>query len=263
MGRRSHQTCLCLIRPPHQDLRVFWKDKRSSGQTEDYRKWTLVEVNVYESCHRFNQFHKLKSALFCNISVFSGCAAGPSACCVCQRVSGSRQPCAQCERSACPACIQQCSSCSGHCCNLCAVTEWVNETRMCSSDVCRARQHLNSSFFVQLQRAVRPCPVCQLFILIANLSEHDGWCSDDENNARRDFNEFQVKCKWDYYFIYCCNLCALYTCVYIPVIDEINTCYFLNMLLMLFLISSLNLFQFRSRKGPVCLLIMFSSVYWN
>ncbi|KAA0711597.1 Apoptosis regulatory protein [Triplophysa tibetana] len=53
-----------------------------------------------------------------------GSAAAPTACCVCQRVSGSRQPCVQCERSACPACTQQCSSCSGHCCNLCAVTDY-------------------------------------------------------------------------------------------------------------------------------------------
>ncbi|XP_065105199.1 apoptosis regulatory protein Siva [Paramisgurnus dabryanus] len=53
-----------------------------------------------------------------------GCASGPAVCCVCQRVSGSRQPCAQCDRSSCPACTQQCNSCSSHCCNLCAVTDY-------------------------------------------------------------------------------------------------------------------------------------------
>ncbi|XP_051725027.1 apoptosis regulatory protein Siva [Ctenopharyngodon idella] len=53
-----------------------------------------------------------------------GCAAAPSACCVCQRVSGSRKPCSQCERPACPACVQQCSSCSDRCCSLCSVTDY-------------------------------------------------------------------------------------------------------------------------------------------
>ncbi len=56
----------------------------------------------------------------------SGCAAAPSACCVCQRVSGSRKPCSQCERPACAACIQECNICSDRCCSLCAVTEWVD-----------------------------------------------------------------------------------------------------------------------------------------
>ncbi|XP_052009467.1 apoptosis regulatory protein Siva-like isoform X2 [Xyrauchen texanus] len=53
----------------------------------------------------------------------SGSSAAPTACCVCQRVSGSRQPCSQCERHACTACTQQCNSCFNHCCSLCTVTE--------------------------------------------------------------------------------------------------------------------------------------------
>uniref|UniRef100_A0A8C1UHZ5 Apoptosis regulatory protein Siva n=1 Tax=Cyprinus carpio TaxID=7962 RepID=A0A8C1UHZ5_CYPCA len=54
----------------------------------------------------------------------AGCAAAPSACCVCQRVSGSRKACSQCERHACAACIQQCNICSEHCCSLCSVTDY-------------------------------------------------------------------------------------------------------------------------------------------
>ncbi|KAK7141851.1 hypothetical protein R3I94_011517 [Phoxinus phoxinus] len=53
-----------------------------------------------------------------------GCAAAPSACCVCQRVSGSRRPCSQCERPACPVCVQQCSVCSECSCSLCSVTDY-------------------------------------------------------------------------------------------------------------------------------------------
>ncbi|CAM4642296.1 hypothetical protein PO909_012199 [Leuciscus waleckii] len=53
-----------------------------------------------------------------------GCAAAPSACCVCQRVSGSRRPCSQCERPACPVCVQQCSVCSERSCSLCSVTDY-------------------------------------------------------------------------------------------------------------------------------------------
>ncbi|KTF90474.1 hypothetical protein cypCar_00037030 [Cyprinus carpio] len=53
-----------------------------------------------------------------------GCAAAPSACCVCQRVSGARKPCSQCERHACAACFQQCSVCSERCCCLCTVTDY-------------------------------------------------------------------------------------------------------------------------------------------
>ncbi|XP_016104513.1 apoptosis regulatory protein Siva [Sinocyclocheilus grahami] len=52
-----------------------------------------------------------------------GCAAAPAACCVCQRVSGSRKPCSQCDRHACAACFQQCNICSECCCSLCTVTE--------------------------------------------------------------------------------------------------------------------------------------------
>ncbi|XP_051578935.1 apoptosis regulatory protein Siva [Myxocyprinus asiaticus] len=54
----------------------------------------------------------------------SGPAAAITACCVCQRVSGSRSPCSLCERPACPACTQQCNSCSNHCCSLCAITDY-------------------------------------------------------------------------------------------------------------------------------------------
>ncbi|XP_016114656.1 apoptosis regulatory protein Siva-like, partial [Sinocyclocheilus grahami] len=53
-----------------------------------------------------------------------GCAAAPSACCVCQRVSGSRKPCSRCERPACAACIRQCNICSERCCSLCTVTDY-------------------------------------------------------------------------------------------------------------------------------------------
>ncbi|XP_067310559.1 apoptosis regulatory protein Siva [Pseudorasbora parva] len=53
-----------------------------------------------------------------------GCAAAPSACGVCQRASGSRKLCSQCERPACPVCVQMCSLCSDHCCSLCSVTDY-------------------------------------------------------------------------------------------------------------------------------------------
>uniref|UniRef100_A0A3B4CW06 Apoptosis regulatory protein Siva n=1 Tax=Pygocentrus nattereri TaxID=42514 RepID=A0A3B4CW06_PYGNA len=47
----------------------------------------------------------------------------PAVCGVCQRASGVRRPCSQCERPVCLACTQQCSSCSSHCCSICTVTE--------------------------------------------------------------------------------------------------------------------------------------------
>lgn len=98
------------------------------------------------------------------------------------------------------------------------VSEW--DTRVFWRFSCCVCQDLTffSLFSVQLQRALWPCPVCQLFILITKLTERMDW---------HDFNSLPVKCKWDYYFIYC-FFCPLFTCVYIPVIDEINTCCFLN-----------------------------------
>ncbi|XP_016361829.1 apoptosis regulatory protein Siva-like [Sinocyclocheilus anshuiensis] len=57
-------------------------------------------------------------------SAAPGCAAAPSACCVCQRVSGLRKPCSQCERPACAACIRQCNICSDRCCSLCTITDY-------------------------------------------------------------------------------------------------------------------------------------------
>ncbi|XP_052475550.1 apoptosis regulatory protein Siva-like [Carassius gibelio] len=53
-----------------------------------------------------------------------GGAAAPSACCVCQRVSGSRKACSRCERHACAACFQQCNICSERCCSVCTVTDY-------------------------------------------------------------------------------------------------------------------------------------------
>ncbi|KAG9268167.1 apoptosis regulatory protein Siva [Astyanax mexicanus] len=53
-------------------------------------------------------------------------ATAPAVCGVCQRASGVRRPCSQCERPACPTCTQQCSSCSSHCCSICTVTDYTD-----------------------------------------------------------------------------------------------------------------------------------------
>ncbi|KAL6478051.1 hypothetical protein MHYP_G00138860 [Metynnis hypsauchen] len=59
----------------------------------------------------------------------------PAVCGVCQRASGVRRPCSQCERPVCLACTQQCSSCSSHCCSICTVTDYTDryEKTLCCS----------------------------------------------------------------------------------------------------------------------------------
>ncbi|KAF7704176.1 hypothetical protein HF521_021248 [Silurus meridionalis] len=54
----------------------------------------------------------------------SGGASVPAVCAVCQRSSGTRTTCSQCDRSACPSCTQQCSSCSNRCCSVCTITDY-------------------------------------------------------------------------------------------------------------------------------------------
>ncbi|XP_053365343.1 apoptosis regulatory protein Siva [Clarias gariepinus] len=54
----------------------------------------------------------------------SGSVSAPSACAVCQRSSGVRTACSQCDRPACPACTQQCSSCFSPCCSVCTITDY-------------------------------------------------------------------------------------------------------------------------------------------
>ncbi|XP_034381376.1 apoptosis regulatory protein Siva [Cyclopterus lumpus] len=45
-------------------------------------------------------------------------------CCVCQKSQGSRTPCSQCDRLACPSCTRQCSCCSSHCCSVCTIIDY-------------------------------------------------------------------------------------------------------------------------------------------
>ncbi|MCI4382840.1 hypothetical protein PGIGA_G00019340 [Pangasianodon gigas] len=54
----------------------------------------------------------------------SGSVTAPAVCAVCQRSSGVRTACSQCDRPACPSCTQQCSSCSSRCCSICTVTDY-------------------------------------------------------------------------------------------------------------------------------------------
>ncbi|XP_064784398.1 apoptosis regulatory protein Siva-like isoform X2 [Oncorhynchus masou masou] len=53
-----------------------------------------------------------------------GSALAPVGCCVCQKAQGTRRPCSQCDRPACPSCIQQCASCSRSCCSVCTVIDY-------------------------------------------------------------------------------------------------------------------------------------------
>ncbi|XP_045063435.1 apoptosis regulatory protein Siva isoform X4 [Coregonus clupeaformis] len=53
-----------------------------------------------------------------------GAVSAPAGCCVCQKAQGTRRPCSQCDRPACPSCIQQCASCSSSCCSVCTVIEY-------------------------------------------------------------------------------------------------------------------------------------------
>ncbi|XP_029586189.1 apoptosis regulatory protein Siva [Salmo trutta] len=53
-----------------------------------------------------------------------GSALAPAGCCVCQKAQGTRRPCSQCDRPACPSCIQQCASCSRSCCSVCTVIDY-------------------------------------------------------------------------------------------------------------------------------------------
>ncbi|XP_029937792.1 apoptosis regulatory protein Siva [Myripristis murdjan] len=53
-----------------------------------------------------------------------GATVDPAGCCVCQRSSGSRTSCSQCERLACSSCTRQCSSCSSVCCSVCTVVDY-------------------------------------------------------------------------------------------------------------------------------------------
>lgn len=155
------------------------------------------------------------------ISVFSGSAAAPTACCVCQRVSGSRQPCVQCERSACPACTQQCSSCSSHCCSLCAVTEWVSEWRACVLTVLMLVLCWSGSKVVLSILCAVTASVTTVSCVSAVHPDHKhrtyglthGCWDDVEDCARRDFNSLPVKCKWDDYF-YILLHSFLYLCIY-------------------------------------------------
>ncbi|XP_075964400.1 apoptosis regulatory protein Siva [Anarhichas minor] len=45
-------------------------------------------------------------------------------CCVCQKSQGSRTPCSQCDRLACPSCTRQCSCCSSLCCSVCTIIDY-------------------------------------------------------------------------------------------------------------------------------------------
>ncbi|XP_062864170.1 apoptosis regulatory protein Siva [Trichomycterus rosablanca] len=56
----------------------------------------------------------------------SGSVATTAVCGVCQRASGARRACSQCDRPACSTCSQQCSSCSSHCCSVCTVTDYTD-----------------------------------------------------------------------------------------------------------------------------------------
>ncbi|KAM3871032.1 apoptosis regulatory protein Siva [Diretmus argenteus] len=53
-----------------------------------------------------------------------GAHVGPAGCCVCQKSQGSRSPCSQCDRLACPSCTSQCSSCSNLCCSVCTIVDY-------------------------------------------------------------------------------------------------------------------------------------------
>nr|XP_046222716.1 apoptosis regulatory protein Siva-like [Oncorhynchus gorbuscha] len=44
--------------------------------------------------------------------------------CVCQKAQMTRRQCSQCDRPACPSCIQQCSNCSSPCCSVCTVIDY-------------------------------------------------------------------------------------------------------------------------------------------
>ncbi|XP_064809970.1 apoptosis regulatory protein Siva-like isoform X2 [Oncorhynchus masou masou] len=44
--------------------------------------------------------------------------------CVCQKAQRTRRQCSQCDRPACPSCIQQCSNCSRPCCSVCTVIDY-------------------------------------------------------------------------------------------------------------------------------------------
>nr|XP_040054935.1 apoptosis regulatory protein Siva [Gasterosteus aculeatus aculeatus] len=64
-----------------------------------------------------------------------GSSVALACCCVCQKSHGSRTPCSQCERLACPSCTRQCSCCSGLCCSVCTILDYsgqYDEVQCCS-----------------------------------------------------------------------------------------------------------------------------------
>ncbi|XP_064784397.1 apoptosis regulatory protein Siva-like isoform X1 [Oncorhynchus masou masou] len=66
-----------------------------------------------------------------------GSALAPVGCCVCQKAQGTRRPCSQCDRPACPSCIQQCASCSRSCCSVCTVIDpRLDSAKPCITGTC-------------------------------------------------------------------------------------------------------------------------------
>ncbi|XP_029569495.1 apoptosis regulatory protein Siva isoform X4 [Salmo trutta] len=63
--------------------------------------------------------------------IFSGAVLVSKGCCVCQKAQRTRRQCSQCDRPACPSCIQQCSNCSSPCCSVCTIIDGQYEQVLC------------------------------------------------------------------------------------------------------------------------------------